>query len=645
MAWTQLKNAINDTIKANNNQEITGSVLNSILNSIVNNIGKYATFAGIATPSTNPGVFEGPVVFFANTAGIYPNFGNIVVNDNQIIALYNIDGSSWESYEIANNTITTNRIANGAINTKKLQDKCVTSEKIADGAINELVSEEFNKINTDISNLRIDLSNISSAQSYVTQIQENMFAICDDQGSIAFCVTANGIDAAVLTEHFINILKAIDGLGDKTITETYYVDDGYTQNIYWRFDNGIGSSPYLRINYYNSSGHNHKCSKRIPVREGDILKISYYGSGTSAGWALCDENNAIYSMDDTKTKGDINITAEKDGFLYVNDMYGAGGKYAKVIYKSPEAAQLTRRNGNNIISIKNKKNEPRIHNRPFPYGKRDAKILFIGNSFTADSTAYLPEMIEAAGLVLSEACLYYTFVSGATFKKYCELLETGGGYTLTNVFGNYSGLKTGTLDVLLTNDWDVVFLQQGSEHSKDYNLWQPYLDKLIKAIKKLCPSNPCIAYHQTWNPWWFDNDIYTENGIYIDVGFEQITDAVRKIQALGIDYIIPTGTAIQNIRHSSLNTRHNLHRDDKHLAFGLARYTAACCVYATLIADLFNTRLYDNPYIHTVTEQEIADTGQESCLVDNVDVTDENKLIIQECVINAVENIHEVTLL
>lgn len=50
-------------------------------------------------------------------------------------------------------------------------------------------------------------------------------------------------------------------------------------------------------------------------------------------------------------------------------------------------------------------------------------------------------------------------------------------------------------------------------------------------------------------------------------------------------------------------------------------------------------------HIHTVTEQEIADTGQQSCLVDNVDVTDENRLTIQECVINAIENIHEVTLL
>lgn len=134
MAWTQLKNAINSAIKANDNQEITGQVLNNTLNTIVNNIGKYATFAGIATPSASPGVFEGPVVYFANTAGTYPNFGNITVNANQIVALYNIDGL-WESYEIANNTITTSRIADGAVTTAKLADGAVETAKLAPDAV------------------------------------------------------------------------------------------------------------------------------------------------------------------------------------------------------------------------------------------------------------------------------------------------------------------------------------------------------------------------------------------------------------------------------------------------------------------------------------------------------------------------------
>ena len=134
MAWAQLKNAINNAIKANNNQEITGSVLNSVLNSIVNSMGKYATFAGVATPSTNPGVFEGPVVYFANTAGTYPNFGNITVGTNKIVALYNINGT-WDSYEIGDNNITTSRIADKAVTSEKLADKAVTSEKLTDKAV------------------------------------------------------------------------------------------------------------------------------------------------------------------------------------------------------------------------------------------------------------------------------------------------------------------------------------------------------------------------------------------------------------------------------------------------------------------------------------------------------------------------------
>ena len=128
MAWTQLKNAINNAIKANNNQEITGQVLNSVLNTIVNSIGKYATFAGIATPGTNPGLFEGPIIYFASTAGIYPNFGNITVKASQVVALYNI-GGSWESYEIADNNITTARIADKSVTLSKLSDEIVNSSK------------------------------------------------------------------------------------------------------------------------------------------------------------------------------------------------------------------------------------------------------------------------------------------------------------------------------------------------------------------------------------------------------------------------------------------------------------------------------------------------------------------------------------
>lgn len=77
--WTNLKETIANVIKTNGNQEITGQVLQNTLTNIVNVVGKNATFVDVATPSTNPGVPDGPVFYIATTAGNYSNFGNIEV--------------------------------------------------------------------------------------------------------------------------------------------------------------------------------------------------------------------------------------------------------------------------------------------------------------------------------------------------------------------------------------------------------------------------------------------------------------------------------------------------------------------------------------------------------------------------------------
>lgn len=91
--WTTLKAAIAGVIKTNGNQEITGAVLQNTLNSIVNAIGENATFANIATPSTNPGTPDGPVFYLATQSGTYSNFGGAIVENEAAILLYN--GSTW----------------------------------------------------------------------------------------------------------------------------------------------------------------------------------------------------------------------------------------------------------------------------------------------------------------------------------------------------------------------------------------------------------------------------------------------------------------------------------------------------------------------------------------------------------------------
>ena len=105
--WSTLKAAIAQIIKTNNNQEITGANMQSVLNNIIDNVGENATYADIATPSTNPGVPDGNVFYIASEAGTYSNFNNLVLDAGNIgIFVYK---SSWKLDKIP--VLSSNEIA------------------------------------------------------------------------------------------------------------------------------------------------------------------------------------------------------------------------------------------------------------------------------------------------------------------------------------------------------------------------------------------------------------------------------------------------------------------------------------------------------------------------------------------------------
>ena len=87
--YSSLKATINANVKTNNNQEITGSVMNSVLNAMVNTLGAGYQFIGVATP-TNPGSAQTPdykCFYIATTPGTYTNLGGLVVADGEVAIL------------------------------------------------------------------------------------------------------------------------------------------------------------------------------------------------------------------------------------------------------------------------------------------------------------------------------------------------------------------------------------------------------------------------------------------------------------------------------------------------------------------------------------------------------------------------------
>ena len=96
MAYENLKSAIKQAIKQNGNQEITGDLLQSTLLSIVDTVGEGATFAGIATPTTNPGTIEGNIFYIACKPGIYTNFNSIFIPISGLYIIHSVD-NTWKT--------------------------------------------------------------------------------------------------------------------------------------------------------------------------------------------------------------------------------------------------------------------------------------------------------------------------------------------------------------------------------------------------------------------------------------------------------------------------------------------------------------------------------------------------------------------
>lgn len=96
--YNTLKTAIQDVIRTNGNEEITGALLQDSLLSMVNSLGAGYQFMGVATPTKNPGTPDQRVYYLAG-AGTYTNFGGMVVPENNIGVLY--WNNAWHSSTLA----------------------------------------------------------------------------------------------------------------------------------------------------------------------------------------------------------------------------------------------------------------------------------------------------------------------------------------------------------------------------------------------------------------------------------------------------------------------------------------------------------------------------------------------------------------
>ncbi len=118
------------------------------------------------------------------------------------------------------------------------------------------------------------------------------------------------------------------------------------------------------------------------------------------------------------------------------------------------------------------------------------RLLTIGNSFADNATRYLGEIAAAAG---DELLYTGANLPGGPLSVHWEGVVAHEKKCENGCLYNDRSLT----DLLSSEPWDVVTLQQFSGESHAEGSYRPYAEKLHALIQKLSPS-ATILLHQTW---------------------------------------------------------------------------------------------------------------------------------------------------
>lgn len=225
---------------------------------------------------------------------------------------------------------------------------------------------------------------------------------------------------------------------------------------------------------------------------------------------------------------------------------------------------------------------------------KSLKVLAIGNSFSVDAMEYLYDIAKSAGY--TDIVLGNLYIGGCTLEQHVgTLAKSTPSYDFyLNKGGKWTKTRGTIPDGLRYADWDVVTLQQASGLSGVEASYEPHLTTLIETVKTSCPDAK-LVWHMTW--------AYQGNSSHSDFAkygrnqktmYDSILSAVRKAVLMGHkdDFagVIPSGTAIQNIRTSYIGD--TVTRDGYHLSYDMGRYTAALTWFRALTGADLSTVTY-----------------------------------------------------
>ncbi len=214
--------------------------------------------------------------------------------------------------------------------------------------------------------------------------------------------------------------------------------------------------------------------------------------------------------------------------------------------------------------------------------KKSLKVLAIGNSFSEDATKHLWDICDAAGI--EDVVIANLYIGGCSLDTHWENMK-GDKAAYQYQFNDYGVISKSTRSIryaLEHQDWDIITIQQVSQDSgrpETFKNLQNIID-YINTHKKNPDAK--IYWHMTWA---YQNGS-THSG-FANYGKDQMTmynAIVSATQGILDDYeeiegVIPSGTAVQNLRTSFIGD--TVTRDGYHMSWATGRYITALTWFHT----------------------------------------------------------------
>lgn len=209
---------------------------------------------------------------------------------------------------------------------------------------------------------------------------------------------------------------------------------------------------------------------------------------------------------------------------------------------------------------------------------RTVRVLGIGNSFSVDALEqYLHELAQAQGDTIVVGNLYIGGCSLARHVDNCR--KNAPAYLYTKILANGTKVRRDSVAIstALSDDrWTHISVQQASPNSGQLGTYLASLPELLAYVRGRMPWDAKIVLHQTWAYQGQSNhpDFKNYHRDQMEMYCAIVEASRRAAEICRINMIIPSGTAIQNMRTTSVGD--HLDRDGYHLSYQLGRYTASC---------------------------------------------------------------------